>query len=390
MSNITRFIATDQGVSNSRASQTPEKSDKGTHADYRPTGITRIRLRGEHVSRYSFCEVHPDRDMAELLDDISVLMDTAWDCCQRDPISAESCTFQRQKTTIGCGTKRSISDRELEKIYESHEYQQDMGTDPMPLVEIDTSDKETQVSSSELEQLKPASKQLRLGKVFPLLSIRNPFFPLSIRDRRYNIQTTGIQTPFEVFEEQGYTNSNLARRVAEQQDAWIDAGLETVFHRRRILAEAEGVHPDTTQRLERLRISTTNPFNNINSDFTVVTLNEFPVEVVRAMILRTGDVVNMNGRIVSRFVVDGHARRFGRQLGVDRLRGDPFIQVPQSRRSRLIPEVDLVEPNQTNLPFWQRLGIRTPVPRVWVYGQRSMTNHPPRDPFVRIQYGERS
>ena len=306
------------------------------------------------MPKYGFKELakrHPDPEIAGLLDDISSLLDAV---LGDDSISLTRClsvdsyTYPRHKRAFHCGSKRSISDRELETIFECYEYQQDVGTDPMPAT--DTSDKQTQVFSSELEHLELVREQSRLDSVSPPSSrIPHPRIRIS-------------NPSFKVFEEAG---SHLVQ--AERQEIWTDVGLGSLFYRRRILASVDGAHPDTAERLEMLGRLTSNPFAAINRAAGIMTIDEFPITRINTRIIQYGNVINIGGEVVDRSEIGRYAWTNAQRLGISRNTLNPFVPVVEPRRQ-------LAEraPMRNAVPFWQRLGIRVPVPRVWV-AQRQPT-----------------
>ena len=387
MSNITGYsnysIAASQSVSNC-STQTHLKEDKWTHAD-----LSLVRDLIESVRPYSkkkagpgyykFIELkekYPDLEITKILADFdSLLMDLTWDI---NEVPKVRITRNSRKTKRG-----ESFDCRLESIWESP-IQQDVGTDPMPATDV--SDKATQVDINELYR-----------KSSPLHD-----------DYDSTDETTGCQAPtrkpptgrncrritgnIQVFVERSVFN----RFNSITRNPWEFIGLgSTSFRRRPVLAPIESAHSDALQRLETLESFTSNIFNERNrrnGDGAVVTVNEIPVTEVlgrsntrryRRRMIQFHTILNVDGEILPQSEINEYVAANAHYT----VPTNPFRYIRPSQRraaesraaesraaeSRAAESMTEITTRPVSAraaylaaPFWQRLGIRVPVPRVWL------------------------
>jgi hypothetical protein len=340
MSNISR---TNMTVSVSLGVQTPNTREQWTHANLKLVELCHNRPYAKGKPRYVFEELmekNIDPDIAILLDDIDSLL--------QEHVSDD---FPWQTTVIANSRKTKRSGwfyPVLDSILESP-VQVDTGTDPMPPPTV--SDKMIQVDTEELKLM------TRTG----MKTTSNP----ELSDTRFVARVH--RRPLT---DTTSTQSTLNR------DPWVLVGLGSLLRRRPVLAVVDGVHEDALRRLATMERITTNPFNDINRHNVVITVNEFPTTRLgprrfRTRMIRTGHVINVGGVVLTQNQINDHARHNTRHHSTGDATNalnreeDPFQQVAMSvASSRMFNHALLPVPYHA-APFWQRLGIRVPVPRVW-------------------------
>ena len=339
MSDSTKYRSRTITYSNSIATQAPQKADKWTHANRKLVqncSIERYDLSSPSYAFEELTENYCDPEIAYLLDDIGTMLTCG--CDERPGVDMRSNRQNSRKT------KRSeFFDRRLETIWESP-IQRDIGTDSMPAVMLSV--KETQVNT----------EMLRRSQIDIESEASAPVLPDS-----YGVVLT-VRT---------VRNPNNFHLKECNYGPWGYPGPRAAFHRRPILAPTTGAHPDALSRLGRISRYITNPFNEINRGEQVITVDEFPVSRHRrrntlrynVRMVRSGNVFNVGGEIIERFVIDTEAMN-NRLAHHTRVIPNPFQHVLRTRTGSDQLLVHTPSSNHTT-PFWRRLGITPPVPRLW-------------------------
>jgi hypothetical protein len=356
--------------------QTPKTREQWTHANLKLVDLIHRRpySKGGLGSRYVFedlKEKRADPEIADLLDDIYSLLE-----------SPESHDGPCQSTINPRKTKRSgWYDPVLYSILESP-IQRDTGTDPMPPPTV--SDKIIQVDTEELKVMRTCMEmtadpgRFDPGIVAEMIGRRNILGMFPVREAlRPLADTVCAETHSTTISVGGYAAQS---DTPLNRDPWVLVGLGSVLRRRPVLAATDGVHEDALRRLARMERITTNPFNEMNQRRVVITVNEFPTTRLgprrfRTSMIRTGHVINLDGLVLDRDQIDEYVRHNATHSGTGSAADarnrveDPFQQVARTQRSNILSgprytPADEPTPNHA-APFWQRLGIRVPVPRVW-------------------------
>ena len=374
MSNITEYQRiTAQSVS-SCSTQTHMKVDKWTHADL--NFVRDVRPYGKNKQGcYKFRELkekYQDPAITELLSDIdSLLTESTWGIEELPEVN-----FPLKITRNNRKTKRGESfDRRLESIFESP-VERDIGTDPMP--DPDVLNKATQVSINELFKFSsPLSDDYSPESLQMPARFQGPIQQLQLNAKN----GPGIPRNIRVFVERPVfdliTGASIRTNPIPTRDTWGFIGLGSAPVRRRpVLAPIESAHGDALQRLATLDTFTSNIFNEMNRlDGTgeLTTVNEIPVTWVsrrsgtrrfRHGMIQFNHILNIDGHVLPQSEINDYI--FDNAYHAVSI--NPFRQTRQSRRLYAEPAAVSVSERAAYLaaPFWQRLGIRVPVPRVWL------------------------
>ena len=383
MSNITQYIMASHTC---RASQTHERSDKSTHANLTVFTKAPTRLYGKYKLVHDFKDIHPDPEIDKLIDELGSLLDGALrgfydpqEFQESDPMHMhfQAPIYPMKQIAGGRGVKRPFSDCKLETIFEAkfehHEHRQDVGTDPMPTT--CSSDKATQVSEREIMDFYITCKQT--SPIRETIAPRCRLIPPSIKKPMFKV--------FVTFADGIRRNSASDRKT----DPWVLAGPDMLLQRRPVLASSDGAHPDALLRLKKLNRYVVSVPSALNSGRLLLTYNEFPF--TRAIGVRTfrfhtgmirrGSIIGIGAEILSQTEIDRYIRE---NQNLPRIE-NPFESVVRPRRFMNEPD----SATHSTPPFWHRLGICVPIPRVWRFIRQTSPFPRNMSTFHRI-LGERS